>query len=237
MEFFGVRPNLWLSARWCSGLNKQNETRIEAPSLVDQLVERIREDIVSGDLAPGSQIKIKATADRHGVSMIPVREALARLLASRLVRAEANRGYFVASRPTSAEYSELVKAREVIETSALKAGFGNITAADIKSLSSLNRKMSKLAKLPSHNRNRQSEWRALNTEFHRILVGSFRNTYFDSIFADLSLESSMARPFADDLTPFAELVAQHDAIIAAIKASDPDRAVRELSRHIFSLSL
>lgn len=211
--------------------------QIEAPSLVDRLVVRIREDIVSGELAPGAHIKIKNIADSHGISMIPVREALARLLASRLVRVEANRGYFVASRPTPEDYAELVKARELIETSALSAGFDNITASDIRSLIALNDKMRKLAAAPRRKRNLLTDWGTLNTEFHRILVGSFRNPYFDSIFADLSLESSMARPFADELPPYAALVDQHQAIIEAIKAGDSKKAARELSRHINSLSL
>ena len=77
----------------------QDLKQIKAPSLVDRLVIRIREDIVSGDLASDSHLKIKQIADSHGISMIPVREALARLLASGLVRVEANRGYFVASNP------------------------------------------------------------------------------------------------------------------------------------------
>ena len=104
-------------------LKNRYATKIEAASLVDQLVDRIRDNIVSGSFTPGARIKVKEIAEDHGVSMIPVREALARLLASRLVRAEANRGYFVASRPAPEEYAELVKARELLETSALAAGF------------------------------------------------------------------------------------------------------------------
>ena len=233
------RDSLISSARTRTdkGMEDQAVKQIEAPSLVDRLVERIREDIVSGELAPGAHIKIKRIADSHGISMIPVREALARLLASRLVRVEANRGYFVTCRPTPAEYAELVKARELIETSALAAGFHNLTEADVRSLNSLNERMRKLATAPRRKRNMPMEWGALNTEFHRILVGSFRNSYFDSIFTDLSLESSMARPFASEPPPFADLVDQHDAIIDAIKASDLKLAIKELSHHINSLSI
>jgi len=219
------------------GLPNQDLKQIKAPSLVDRLVIRIREDIVSGDLASDSHLKIKQIADSHGISMIPVREALARLLASGLVRVEANRGYFVASHPTAKDYAELVKARELIETSALAAGFDNLTATDIKSLGSLNNKMRKLAAAPRRKRNILTEWGTLNTEFHRILVGCFRNPYFDSIFADLSLENSMARPFADELPPYYDLVEQHQAIIEAIKESNSKQAVKELSLHINSLSL
>ena len=71
---------------------------------------------------------------------------------------------------------------------------------------------------PRRKRNMPMEWGALNTEFHRILVGLLRNSYFGANFTDLSLESSTAQPFANEPSPFADLVDQHDAIIDAIKA-------------------
>jgi DNA-binding GntR family transcriptional regulator len=156
-------------------LKSQDAARIEATSLVNRLVVRLREDIVSGARAPGSHIKIMYIADSHGVSMIPVREALARLLASRLVRVEANRGYFVASRPTPADYAELVKARELIETSALAAGFDSIDDTDIKALAALNDRKRKLAATSRDKRGILTKWAALNTAFHKVLEGSFRN--------------------------------------------------------------
>jgi len=217
-------------------LKNRYATRIEAASLVDQLVDRIRDNIVSGSFTPGARIKVKEIAEDHGVSMIPVREALARLLASRLVRAEANRGYFVASRPAPEEYAERVKARELLETSALAAGFNNIDKIDIQSLRTLNEKMRKLAAGSPDKRGILARWTRLNAEFHKILVGSLRNRYFDSIFSDLALESSMARPFADNPPPYAALIEQHQAIIDAIEASNLSSAVEELTHHINSLT-
>ena len=46
----------------------------------------------------------------------------------------------------------------------------------------------------------------------------------------------MARPFADELPPYYDLVEQHQAIIEAIKESNSKQAVKELSLHINSLS-
>ena len=50
------------------------------------------------------------------MSMIPVREALARLLPSRLVNVENNRGYFVADKPTPNSLIELRYQGKVIST-------------------------------------------------------------------------------------------------------------------------
>jgi DNA-binding GntR family transcriptional regulator len=56
--------------------------------LRDQALERIRAAIVSGDLAPGSVIKDAELAARLGLSVAPVRTALARLADEGLVEAK-----------------------------------------------------------------------------------------------------------------------------------------------------
>ena len=54
----------------------------------DIALERIREAIVTGELAPGSKIKDSELAEYLGLSRTPVREALARLVDTGLVEAK-----------------------------------------------------------------------------------------------------------------------------------------------------
>src|SRR5690348_17777049 len=74
-------------------------------TIASQLVHRLREAIVSGDLRPGSKINLARVRERFDVSLSPLREALARLIADGLVEFEDNRGYRVApvSLPNLAE--------------------------------------------------------------------------------------------------------------------------------------
>lgn len=218
-------------------MTKSGKKQLEAISIVDRLVALIRDAIVSGQMEPGSHIGIKNLADEYGVSMIPVREALARLLASRLVRVEPNRGYFVANRPTPEEFSHLVKARVIIETSALAEGFSQITKAEISALVALNDKMRKLAEQQHQKKNVFAKWIKLNGEFHKILVATSRNAFLNSIHDDLSLEATMARPFAGALPPLSQFIEDHDRIIQAMKDGDQARAMSALSEHISSLIL
>lgn len=218
-------------------MTKLGKKQLEAVSTVDRLVALIRDAIVSGQMEPGSHIGVKNLADEYGVSMIPVREALARLLSSRLVRVEVNRGYFVANRPTAEEFSYLVKARVIIETSALAEGFNQITKADISELVALNDKMRKLAEQQHQKKNVFANWIYLNGEFHKILVGTSRNPYLNLIHEGLSLEASMARPFADALPPLSQFIEDHDRIIQAMKDGDQDSATSVLSEHISSVIL
>ena len=77
-------------------------------NLADQLVELVRDRILSGEIPPDLPIRQDALAADLGVSKIPLREALTRLEQEGLLRAQANRGFFV--RPLSTEEAEEVYA-------------------------------------------------------------------------------------------------------------------------------
>lgn len=219
-------------------LAKTPSQKIEEVSLVDRLVVLIRDAIIAGDLAPGAHIGAKKLADRYGVSMIPVREALARLLASRLVRVENNRGYFVASRPTPEEFAQFVEARELFEISVVGLGFANAGAADIRKLRSLNEKMRKVAK--AGRPDKMVEWSGLNAEFHQTLVGLARNAFLANQYADLTygyMHFQLVRSYPEEFTSLETLCAQHDEMIAALEAGDKDRLLAVLSGHIRNISL
>ena len=61
---------------------------VERARMSDIALERIREAIVTGELAPGSKIKDSELAEYLGLSRTPVREALARLVDTGLVEAK-----------------------------------------------------------------------------------------------------------------------------------------------------
>lgn len=211
--------------------------KIEEISLVERLVALIRDAILIGDLEPGAPIRIKRVADEYGVSMIPVREALARLLASRLVRAEPNRGYFVVSQPTPAEFCQFVQARELFERSVVALGFENATQADARKLRSLNGRMRKVAM--SGKKNKIIEWNRLNTEFHQLLVGLARNSYLSDMYSDMAfgnMHFQLARSNPAEFTNLLLLVEEHDDMISALEDNDKDRFLSVLSDHIYNLS-
>ncbi|SDE61652.1 GntR family transcriptional regulator [Ruegeria marina] len=206
----------------------------EAGNLVDRLVVNIRDAIIAGDFAPGEHIRIKTVADRYGVSLIPVREALARLLATRIVISEPNRGYFVAPAPTRAEFRQFIEFRELFETSAVRLGFASVKDADIRKLERLNARMSKVAEDASQPKHLVS-WAHLNGEFHAILVGLARNAFISDQHQELSFVhmhyqlSLMDDPDYGILSALAE---EHDALIAALKARDQSVFLERLSAHI-----
>ncbi|MBI4578274.1 MAG: GntR family transcriptional regulator [Planctomycetes bacterium] len=91
---------------------------IHRANFVDQAYRAIKQFIIGGELAPGSQLKIEVLSRRLGVSSSPIREALRRLENERWVETIPFRGAFV--RPLDeAELAELYEFREIIELAAL----------------------------------------------------------------------------------------------------------------------
>lgn len=77
-------------------------------TLSNQLVDLVRDRILSGEAAPDMPIRQDALASELGVSKIPLREALARLAEEGLIVSRANRGFFVT--PLTTEEAEEVYA-------------------------------------------------------------------------------------------------------------------------------
>ena len=77
-------------------------------NLSEQLVDLVRDRILTGVVAPDRPIRQDALAAELGVSKIPLREALARLEQEGLLTSQANRGFTV--RPLNAAEAEEVYA-------------------------------------------------------------------------------------------------------------------------------
>ena len=91
---------------------------IRARLVVDDVYDQLIVLIVDGHVAPEDPLSIDALAREFGVSSSPVREALARLESTGLIRRVAMRGYRVAPALDVEELSELMDARLLIEPGA-----------------------------------------------------------------------------------------------------------------------
>jgi DNA-binding GntR family transcriptional regulator len=108
-------------------------------SLVDLAYDELHRLITDGGLVEGERIVIDQFAKILGTSLIPVREALARLHAEGLVTFERNKGYRVALRPTHAQIRQLFEARLVIETGAAALADERCDRKSLDHLKAINR--------------------------------------------------------------------------------------------------
>ncbi|QDL91289.1 FCD domain-containing protein [Paroceanicella profunda] len=90
-----------------------------AESLADRAYSRLRADILDGDYAPGQPLRLEPLRSRYGYSFSPLREALTRLAADRLVSQSSLRGFRVAELSLD-EMWDILRTRILIEGEALR---------------------------------------------------------------------------------------------------------------------
>jgi DNA-binding GntR family transcriptional regulator len=101
--------------------------------LVQRAYELTREAVLSGEFAPGSPLRLGQLAARSSVSIIPVREALRRLQAERLIEIVPNQGARVA--PISIEeVVDIYRVRILLETEAVRLALGRLLPSQLDPL-------------------------------------------------------------------------------------------------------
>jgi DNA-binding GntR family transcriptional regulator len=96
---------------------------LDAPSLVELAVRRLRAEIVSGAFAPGERLVEEQLTRRLGISRAPLREALRLLGQQGLVEHLPRRGVRVVAL-SARDIDELFSLRDVLERFALECVLG-----------------------------------------------------------------------------------------------------------------
>lgn len=148
----------------------------DATPLSEQAYQLIRQDILTGHIAPGEKLRIEALRTMYGLSNTPLREALNRLAAEQLVIADERRGF--RSAPISAEdFWDLTTYRLAIENAALVNAIRNgddewesgIVAA-FHRMEVFQGRLGRDRKTPN------DEWTKRHREFHMALLGACSST-------------------------------------------------------------
>lgn len=102
----------------------------KAPTAQESVLVALRDDIVSGRLAPGVQIVQDDLAREYGVSRVPLREALKILEGEGQVTYYPHRGYFV-TELSVADLLEVYRIRYLLEAEAIGRAVAEINDDDI----------------------------------------------------------------------------------------------------------
>ncbi len=87
---------------------------VERNSLSDRVYQDLRRLLMSGRLLPGDKLSLREVAKALGVSVMPVRDAVNRLVTEQALLPAPNRGYYV-PHMTPEEFRELADIRMEIE--------------------------------------------------------------------------------------------------------------------------
>ncbi|MGJ8530895.1 MAG: GntR family transcriptional regulator [Alphaproteobacteria bacterium] len=193
--------------------------------------ERIKRDILFGELAPGSKLKLDTLKARYEASVSTLRETLNRLASEGFVSAEEQRGFFVT--PVSKEdFSEIANLRILLEGFALRASIENGDTEWEGNLVAAHHKLHRMEQLLLTGDESQIElWKRYDWEFHLALIQACNSENLLSLHSTL-YDKYLRYQMLILTSRGAEAVEEHRIMFEAALRRDTDTAVEALEQHI-----
>lgn len=144
------------------------------PTLSAVTIGRLRNDILSCALPPGTRLRLDSLKAQYGVGFSPLREALVHLAGEGLVELEERRGFRVAPM-SSNELLDVTETRIAVENLALRQslpGGDHAWEADIVQAFHL---LSRADPVDVSGRGANEEWSKRHREFHYSLVAASKS--------------------------------------------------------------
>lgn len=202
-------------------------TGLPALPSAERVHAALREEILTGLLREGDRLVETEVAGRFDVSRTPVREALARLQTAGLTTVVPTQGTIV--RPVSIlEIEETYVLREAFEDLAARLAAQRATRWEIARLHGFQHHMKRY-----RDEDDWQAWSETNWMFHDAIFQAAGNRRLRMANGDLvDLVRRFFRISAADREIAERTLREHDAIVGAIEAHDPDAAGRVAGRHV-----
>jgi DNA-binding GntR family transcriptional regulator len=204
------------------------ETRVEPgkTSLHDEVLSRLRDYIVEGNLSDGARIPERELCTQFGVSRTPLREALKVLASEGLVDLLPNRGARVRALKDE-DYKELFDLMGGLEALAGRLACESMSAAQYAEIEALHHEM-----YGFYLRRDLHEYFRCNQAIHQKIVDAAGNRALTGMYATVAGQIRRLR-YAANLDAkrdrWAEAVREHEAILDALRR----RSGGELSDLLF----
>ena len=213
-------------------LNKK--IQIKSPPLNEIAYQKIKEFIVTLKLEPGEQVDEERLAKLLSIGRTPIREALFRLKAEKLVEVLPSRGFFVRE-ITLSSLKDLFETMLILERSAVALAARRIGPDRIEILQKINNDL-------------QRAWRArnflkvtlLNSHFHRTIYQATENSFLFSYLDNLQYQAQRLAYMcfskdlpAYDLASHAQLaINDHQSLIDLFRQGEDLQAAKVISEHV-----
>ena len=202
------------------------DARADAPQTDDMVFEKIHRAIAYQQLPPGTRLREDALSKILGVSRARIRKALVRLADLGIVRITPNRGASV-THPTMKEAREIFAARRAIEPTIIREVAARIGPAERKRIEAYiaseqeaERRRDRLAMI------------RLAGEFHLLLAEIADNaTLLEFLRALITRDALVVAAYEVPGRPSCSNH-EHEMILAALLASDVERAVALMIEHL-----
>ena len=189
--------------------------------------ELIKEKIVTIQMRPGAMIQEAELISELGLGRTPIREALKRLEAEKLVVVSPHRGTFVAD-ITISDLTQIQEIRLVLDTLCVDLAVERITFEELAEMRRLIEEMRVTTKKQD-----QRALMALDHRFHRLLALGARNKFLApqvEMFYNLSLR--IWHMYMSHIKPTDLMLGAFTEILNAIESRDVASAEKAMQQHI-----
>ncbi|WP_158969600.1 GntR family transcriptional regulator [Paraglaciecola sp. L3A3] len=193
-------------------------------SVKDQIAEQLRSDIISGDLAPNTKLNEKELADRFGLSRGPIRDVILQLTKEGLLISKNNVGASVNCVLDPNMQKLMISLRRNIEVYAIERLHNTLTD---KNFAELDKILDELQ--AAFERDDFTEVTKVDISFHRYLIykaggDELVNIWYPFV---MRMRLNYKRIISGDAC-----VAEHRAIVDALRSSDGNNATKALKANI-----
>ncbi|HXX92629.1 MAG TPA: GntR family transcriptional regulator [Planctomycetota bacterium] len=155
---------------------------IRRNSLTQEVITRLRAAILAGELAPGTPLPETHTAQKLGVSRVPVREALVELERVGLVQFSGH-GRACVRTFTDEDVHEILSLRATLQTMAARLAAARLTDEDLGRLEAILVRTSRTVDL--------TEFSRLDAAFHDEIVAIARHRQLVRVWNDLRAQMEL----------------------------------------------
>ena len=197
----------------------------DMPTKQQAVYRSLRDQLMTGTLQPGERLVIDRIAEAHGVSAIPVREALSQLEREGLVQIRPHAGAVVSDIPASA-VREIFALLEAFEIVSCRLGMNQLTEKDFRFLHDLAEQMKET--------DDPDEWLNLNRLFHESVprLAGLPRIEEQMVRVGESWERLRRLRFADHKgEDKARADRQHVQLVRALEKADEDQALEIIRKH------
>ena len=202
-------------------------TKLNNRALYEDVADRLREEIFSKNLGPGSWLDEQSLAAQFGISRTPMREAIKVLASEGLVTIKMRRGAYV-TEVNRADLEQIFTILSLLEGQATKEAASKATEDELNVLDHLHHRLEKAAA------DRDIEqFFEINGKFHDLIQEIAGNRWMNGVIADLRKVLKLHR--RDSLTSTGRIqnsLLEHREILKALLKRDELAAEALMRKHL-----
>ncbi|MFC5386655.1 GntR family transcriptional regulator [Aquamicrobium segne] len=204
-------------------------TAIRRKTLHLEIVDRLRDMIVSGELGPGQKISEKELCARFDISRTPVREALKALAVEGMVELLPQRGARVMT-ITDEELDELFPIIACIEALAGELACEMMTPSQLEEIVAIHDSM-----VIAYNQAERFEYSRLNRAIHLSIFQSTNNASLLALYRNLELRiRNIRHTVRQKPEDWHQAIVDHKEMIEALTMRDKTRLASIMRRHVMN---